>query len=169
MTTIPEIRRTTRDDAGGLLELYRAAGESGGLARRLHEVEPRHIAYYLDHSLNTGLSLVAVDAGRILGELHGWPMEPEQFAHVLSDVTIAVHPDAQGRGVGRRLFDAFMARVRTDMPHIRRIELGCRESNVRAIRLYESVGFIAEGRLKNRVYDPAGFYEDDLLMGLILP
>ena len=162
-----EIRRTTRDDADGLVELYRAAGETGGLARRRHEVEARHIAYYLDHSLEGGLSLVAVGNGRIVGELHGWPMEPEQFAHVLSDVTIAVHPEAQGQGTGRRLFEAFILEVRTSMPQIRRIELACRESNARAIGLYRSLGFAVEGRLKGRVYDPAGFYEDDLIMGLV--
>lgn len=163
-----EIRRATRDDADGMLELYRAAGESGGLARRRHEIEPRHIACYLDNSLAAGLSLVAVVDGRIVGELHGWAMEPEQFAHVLSDVTIAVHPDAQGQGVGRRLFEAFIAHVRVDMPRIRRIELACRETNARAIALYESLGFRIEGRLTGRVYDPAGFYEDDLMMGLLL-
>ncbi|MBW8882682.1 MAG: GNAT family N-acetyltransferase, partial [Asticcacaulis sp.] len=140
-----EIRRTTRADAGGMLELYRAAGEAGGLARRRHEVAPRHMAYYLDNSLNGGLGLVAVEGGRIVGELHGWPFEPEQFAHVLSDVTIAVHPDMQGRGVGRKLFEVFIAEVRATMPSIRRIELACRESNERAIRLYQSLGFVVEG------------------------
>lgn len=163
-----EIRRVTRADADGMLELYRAAGEAGGLARRRHEVEPRHMAYYLDHSLDGGLGLVAVRDGRIVGELHAWPFEQEQFAHVLSELTIAIHPDAQGQGLGKRLFEAFIAEVRATMPRIRRIELGCRESNARAIRLYRSLGFVLEGRLKGRVYDPEGYYEDDLLMGLLL-
>lgn len=167
MTKI-DIRRATAADAAAILKVYKAAGDSGGLARRGAEIEPRHVDYYLANALPTGLCVVAEIDGALVGEMHAWPMEPLQFAHVLSDLTIAVHPDAQGQGVGRRMFTAFIAEVRAALPQIRRVELGCRETNARAVALYEAMGFVVEGRLKSRVYDPGGFYEDDLMMGLWL-
>lgn len=60
-----EVRRSRPEDAEDMLELYRAAGEGGGLARRRDEVEPRHIAHYLERSRDSGLGMVALSHGRV--------------------------------------------------------------------------------------------------------
>lgn len=164
----PDIRRSTPEDLDGIIALYRAAAASGGLSRKPDEITPTYVGGFLKQAGESGLSLVAVRDGRIAGEIHGWPMPQSQFAHVFGDITIAVHPDAQGQGVGRAVFQGLIADIAATLPHIRRIELGCRESNARAIALYHSLGFVVEGRLKNRVYDEAGFFEDDLAMALLL-
>ena len=41
-----------------------------------------------------------------MGEIHATRIGPRQFSHVLTELTIAVHPDIQGRGVGSRRFGA---------------------------------------------------------------
>lgn len=66
-------------------------------------------------------------------------------------MTIGTRPDAQGRGVGRLLLDALLARARelraTD------VLLEVRVDNEPALRLYESAGFARFGRRKG-YYQP---------------
>jgi ribosomal protein S18 acetylase RimI-like enzyme len=83
---------------------------------------------------------------------------------VLSELTIAVAPASQGRGLGRALFAALLNRVRTSMPEIERVELVARAGNARAIDLYRSLGFREEGRLTRRVRDPDRHIDDDVPM-----
>ncbi|MCB0421290.1 MAG: GNAT family N-acetyltransferase [Bdellovibrionales bacterium] len=54
------------------------------------------------------------------------------------------------------------------VPQIEKIELNVRSTNRRAIKLYESKGFIKEGLLEKRIKTPSGDYIDELLMGLLL-
>ena len=58
---------------------------------------------------------------------------------------VAVHPDRQGRGIGRALVDAF---VREHAPHADLLLVGTQAANVRSLRLYEERGFrVAETQL----------------------
>jgi len=58
-------------------------------------------AVALARSLAAGVILVARDSeeGTLLGEIHAYGPEPRAFSQVLSDLTIAVHPAAQGRAI----------------------------------------------------------------------
>ncbi len=168
MTRI-DIRPAEESDLAAILALYRAvAGIPGGLLRRVHEITPDYIARNFDAARRSGLSLVAVDDGGIVGELHGHVPGVHQLRHVMGDLTVAVHPGAQGRGIGRRLFERFLGDTRRDFPQMRRVELFCRADNERAVALYRSLGFEVEGVLRGRVADDRGFYGDDLIMGLDL-
>ncbi|ESQ75594.1 GNAT family N-acetyltransferase [Asticcacaulis sp. AC402] len=164
----PDIRRSTLNDLDGITTMYRAAAASGGLARKPEEITATYVAGFLNQATQTGLSLLVMADGRVVGEIHGWPMPQSQFAHVFGDLTIAIHPQFQGQGLGRALFAALITEIESGLKHIRRVELGCRASNLRALALYHGLGFVVEGRLKNRIYDEAGFYEDDLVMGLLV-
>ncbi|MEI9904079.1 MAG: N-acetyltransferase [Asticcacaulis sp.] len=169
MTRI-ETRRATRDDEPAIFDIYRrVAAQGGGLLRRADEITHDYIRFNLQNSLAHGLSILAVDdKGDGLGELHGWTSQTRQLRHVFTNLTVAVDPRAQGRGAGRALFQGLIAALRADMPHVRIIELYCREDNVRAIALYASLGFVQEGRLKHRVWQEDGLCLDDLIMALDL-
>ncbi len=95
-------------------------------------------------------------------------MASRQFRHVLTDLTVAVHPDWQGKGLGTLLFGQLIEAARAMTPSVTRIELFAREGNAGAIRLYERLGFVVEGRFKGRVRLPNGVIEDDIAMALIL-
>ncbi|UDF02742.1 GNAT family N-acetyltransferase [Asticcacaulis sp. AND118] len=164
-----EIRLATAADAPAIAALYREVARlSGGLARTEDEITTDYIEGNLTAALTRGLCLIAESEGRCVGEIHACAPAPKQFAHVLGDLTVAVSPATQGQGIGRRLFEALIAHSGQRLPHIRRIELLCREGNKRGIALYESLGFVQEGRLKGRVRLPDGTVEDDLYFGLIL-
>jgi RimJ/RimL family protein N-acetyltransferase len=69
--------------------------------------------------------------------------------------------------VGRALFTALIDAAKSRRG-VSRLELFCREGNAGAIHLYQSLGFIIEGRLKGRVRLADGTIEDDLVMGLVI-
>ena len=150
------LRPTTPADAPAIADLYRrVSAAGGGLARTPEEITEAYVAGFVAGSLARGVALVAVDntadAGRIIGELHAYGTGLRAFAHVLGDLTVAVDPAFQGRGIGRQLFTVLLTEVPARLPHISRVELLARESNVGAIGLYESVGFRREGRLAGRI------------------
>jgi putative acetyltransferase len=158
-------------DAPAVLTLYRkvAAHPSHGLAREVDEIDLIYVEEFLDRGARSGLCLgVRSDDRALWGEIHASRMGPAQFAHVLTDLTIVIDPDCQGKGVGAALFEAFIDTVRSGFPDIESIELGVRSGHARAIRLYERLGFVIEGRFARRVRLPDGSVEDDLAMTLHL-
>ena len=163
MTTIRTIEPGDIDD---VLELYRAVARvPGGLARLEDEIDRDLIESYVTRAIDAGIGLVAEpDAGAIVGEIHALPSGIFCFSHVLTDVTIAVRPDAQSAGLGRLLFASLMDEVTERRPDITRVELIARESNRRALRFYESLGFVREGELRNRIKNPDGSFESDIPM-----
>jgi putative acetyltransferase len=157
-------------DLAGILYLYRAvAAIPGGLARTVEEITPEYAGHFLSRSLAAGVILIArhPESRTIVGEIHAWVPEPRVFSHVLGDLTIAIHPDVQGRGIGRQLVEGLLAVVVHQRPEIRRVELIARESNRKAIDLYRNLGFVEEGRLVDRIQGDGGGFEADVAMAWI--
>lgn len=143
------------------------ATRSGGIARYADEVTESYVHEIITRGTERGIILVAqdVEAGAILGELHTYSHGLRRLSHVLTALTVAVHPDAQGQGIGRRLFETLIDHVRAHRPDILRIELITQESNVHARRLYEAVGFREEGRLQQAILSTeTGLPETDVPM-----
>jgi ribosomal protein S18 acetylase RimI-like enzyme len=62
------------------------------------------------------------------------------------------------------LFRKLLDSVIGEKPEILRIELIARESNIKAIHFYKSLGFRIEGRFVNRIKSVNGGYEADIPM-----
>lgn len=135
------------------------------------EITDDYVHDFVEHSLERGIIVVAEFAGtsRLAGEIHAYRSDIELFSHVLGDLTIAVHPDAQGQGVGRRMFSRLLDEVKADHADISRVELITSDSNARAQRLYESLGFRQEGRLEGRIRSVNGGVEADIPMAWLRP
>jgi putative acetyltransferase len=160
------IRSTTPADAPAILDLHiAAASRGGGLAREPDEMNLAAIEGALARPFRNGVALTAWIDGVLAGEIHASRLGPRQFDHNLTDLTVAVHPDGQGRGIGAALFEAMFAEAAKLTPAIERIELFCREGNEPAVRLYQRLGFVIEGRFPRRVRLSDGTVEDDLAMG----
>jgi len=162
------IRKITNDDIDNIYSLYKAtASIPGGLARYQNEITEEYIIDFVSKSISRGLSLVAEIDGRVVGELHAYKPEIKVFNHVLSELTICIHPDYQGKKYGAGLFSEFMKIVKNEMKEIKRIELIARESNRKAIIFYQSLGFKIEGCLRNRIDGIHNKLENDIPMGWI--
>ncbi|HEU4996386.1 MAG TPA: N-acetyltransferase [Gemmatimonadaceae bacterium] len=166
-TTSARLRPGRRDDAPAIQRLYREVGATpGGIARTPPEVTSDYVNGFVEDSLARGIILVAELPGLagLAGELHAYRSDLEVFRHVMGDLTVAVHPRAQGQGIGRQLFHRLLAEVKQHHPDVTRVELITQEGNERALRLYESLGFRREGRLEGRIRASNGGYEADIPM-----
>jgi len=149
----------------GVFKLYKnVAALTGGIARQAHEVTASYVSEFISHTIKRGTGLVAHKGTQVVGEIHAYAPEPGCFAHVLSNLTIAVDPGCQGQGVGRQLFEHLLQEVNLNLPHIQRVELIVRESNLRAIAFYQSLGFVKEGKFSARIKNADGSYDADIPM-----
>ena len=165
-----QLREAVKDDVVALTSLYRrVATEPGGLARLEAEVDEAYVRGFVMAAMDRGLILVAELDGEIVGEIHAYSAGLFCFAHVMGELTIAVDPAAQGAGVGRALFEQLMQTVVEALPDVQRVELIARESNERAIRFYESLGFQREGVFRNRIRNVDGSFESDIPMAWVRP
>ena len=165
MTSPLTLRSGRRDDIPAIRALYRdVAVTPGGIARSPGEVTTEYVEGFVYASLDRGVILVAEMEGLpgLAGELHTYRSELAIFRHVLGELTVAVHPAAQGQGVGRQLFIRLLDLVKREHPDVSRVELVTQETNHRALRLYEGVGFRREGRLAGRIRAADGSLDADI-------
>jgi len=162
-------RTADLNDLPRIVQLYKAvASIEGGIARLEQEITEDYVKNFLTKSISQGQIIVCEhpdDADQLIGEMHAYRPGIKVFDHVFSDLTIAVHPQFQGKKIGRTLFTIFLDEIVRNRPDIGRVELITRESNTRAIAFYQSLGFLIEGRLEMRIKTPEAVYEADIPMG----
>lgn len=148
-------RSPIASDKEKILALYRkVAMISRGIARSVDEISDEYIGYFMDQSALTGLEFVVDhphNPDTIIAEIHGYKLVPKVFAHVISELTIAVDPDFHGLGIGKLIFSQFLHHIADQRPDILRVELVTQESNEKALNLYKKIGFVIEGRLEKRI------------------
>ena len=86
-----------------------------------------------------------------------------KIRHVGHLVGMMVHPDARGRGIGRALLDACIARCRAS-GEIELLTLSVTSGNAAAIALYEQAGFTRYGRLERAIRVGARYHAKELMV-----
>lgn len=162
------IRTAAIEDLPKIKTLYEAVARvEGGIARTANEITDDYVRHFLEKSIDDGLILVVEhpeDQEVLIAEMHAYRPGPAVFSHVLSNLTIVVHPDFRGRKIGRTIFTIFLEEVGLNRQDIGRVELVVRESNQSALKFYQSFAFRIEGRLEMRIRTPEGNYEADIPM-----
>jgi ribosomal protein S18 acetylase RimI-like enzyme len=157
------------DDFNSIKHLYETvARQEGGIARLEQEISDDYVLSFIKKSLATGVIIVAEHPEHpeeLIAEIHAYKTGIKTFDHVLTDLTIVVHPQFHGKKMGRTIFTIFLEEIATNRPDIGKVELIARESNLKAITLYQSLGFRIEGRFEMRIKTTAGTYEADIPMG----
>lgn len=174
------LRAATLADAHALAALQRALVAAGdgmvlgeGDLPEGPEAERERLREQLERHLGSHGAWIVAEAteGGLLGEVSLHRLGPSLLRHV-AVLAIGVHPEAQGLGLGRRLMEAALAWATDgpgrEAPPIQRLELYVRADNLRARRLYESLGFEVEGVRRRFVRLPDGTFIDDLVMGRLL-
>jgi len=161
------IRPATPEDAEALAQAEHdtAAAQEGLLAARPGEIPAEAFRAKIEALTGRGLYVVAEEDGRPVGHLLLDPMGLASVRHVVQ-LTIVVHPGHTGRGLGRALMEHAIEWAR-NTAGVEKIELRVRATNPRALALYASLGFVEEGRMKDRIKLSNG-YADDICMALFV-
>lgn len=105
--------------------------------------------------------ILAVDGETVVGWCDVRPEPRPVFSHI-GTLGMGLLPAYRGASIGSRLMEAALTASRAR--GLERVELAVFADNLRARRLYERMGFIAEGRRPKRAkFD--GLYRDEILMG----
>lgn len=157
------IREARTDDAPVLVAAEKeTAGRPGLLVSRPYELKLKAFEQKIVELRRIGRYVVAERGGKIVGHAFLDPLPLEAISHVFR-LTIVVHPDFTSQGVGTALMMDLMDWAKRNSP-VGKIELLVRATNERAIRLYSKLGFVEEGRMRNRVRLPDGNFVDDVAM-----
>jgi putative acetyltransferase len=167
----PLLRHARAEDAPLLAAAERAiASVPGRLASRPDEIHDHGVGQKirdLDDG-DRGIYLVAELAGAIVGHAFLESLSLVNglvaTAHVVR-LSIAVHEGHQRQGVGRALMNELLRWARSN-PRVEKVELQVRSSNEGAIALYQSLGFVEEGRKTRRLKVGPNEYLDDVYMAL---
>jgi putative acetyltransferase len=146
------IRPVRMEDAPALAALRRR----DGVARYIYAYPSQRtlqVVAVLDKARPSDHIFVAELDGRVVG-LAGLHVSDGRERHVAS-VGIMVHDDVHRRGIGRALMNQLLDLADRWLGLVR-VELTVVDDNERAIKLYESLGFVVEARQRK-----ASFYEGD--------
>ena len=162
------IREVRNEEAIILYEAQRAViSEFDGLL--ILEPDELNVESFIEKiayiSSGNGKYLVAIVRDSIVGHAVLWPMGVRNLAHVVR--LELCHIGHWHQGHGRALLEELINWARAK-PDVKKIELLVRCENKAAIALYTSVGFVEEGRLKNRVRLRSGRFIDDITMALFV-
>lgn len=161
------IRNARPEDASTLAEAEKEIAKvPGRLVSRPEELKDENFKEKIvSLSQNTsGCYLVVENNGIIVGHAIVEPHKLIVTSHVVF-LTIAVHEGYQGKGIGKMLLQHLIDWAKSH-PKIEKFELQVRSSNLAAIRLYESLGFVEEGRKVKRLKYGPNDYQDDIYMAL---
>ena len=165
------IRQAAETDAEALIAYLRALlgepgihliGEPDELSLTV-EAERRLIAETT--ATNNSTMLLAVAEGRIIGDITCRGDGRRAKRHV-GLIGISVANGWRDRGIGTALMTAVIDWARAGGV-VTRLELLVFVENVRAVHVYEKLGFQVEGR-KRRAIFKHGRYQDEYLMALLL-
>lgn len=107
------------------------------------------------------MAMVAEVEGQIVGVAGGASTEFKRFAHH-AECGLAILKDFWGKGIGRKMMECLIQWSRAQ-GH-RKLYLKVFAHNERAIKLYNSLGFVEEARLKGDVLRADGTYGDTIIM-----
>ena len=158
-----QIRAATPDDADAIAAAEEATRRTPGLLMG-HPGEIPVEAYRAKVATlaSAGRYIVAEEDGTPIGHAFLDPMPMRANAHVFT-LTIVVHPGHTERGIGHAMLRDLLDWAQCD-PRVGKVELNVRAGNLRAQRLYRSLGFVEEARFRRRGRRTDGEYEDDLGM-----
>ena len=168
-----KIRQASSSDLNKVYALYKkVATETTGLARSGDEINDEYIQNFMKNASETGIEFIIDhpdNSNQIIAEIHCYKLIPKAFSHILSDLTIAVDPDYQGKGLGKMIFTHLLNFITNNWSDIMRVELISMESNLKAISLYESLGFMREGKFDRRIRNNKNEFEADIPMAWFNP
>ncbi len=140
-------------DAAACLEIYRPFVTDSAVSFDIVPPTVEEFSAKIAHLSETHAFLVADDAGRVAGYAYSAPYRERAAYRWSGEVSVYVHPDYRGRGVGRALYDALLALMRRQ--GMRVAIAGITQPNPASMALHHSCGFRTVG-----VFERIGYKAD---------
>jgi len=157
------VRPATEDDAEAFARVFADRSASNGTLQHPYTSAEIWRTRLAGNVGTRQVSFAAVVNGRVVGNAGVHPVsDSPRYKHVCS-LGISIADAYQGRGVGRALMNACLD-FADNWANYARVELTVHADNARAIKLYESLGFVPEGRHRDFSFREGG-YVDALFMG----
>jgi RimJ/RimL family protein N-acetyltransferase len=115
----------------------------------------------LNTNSNSHLLIAELDR-QIVGLLFFMPNTKIKNAHT-GEFGVSVHPNFQGIGIGRVLIETLLDWAKRNV-NIEKVYLNVFATNKHAIKLYEDLGFVEEGRHIKAIKQVTGEYVDTIQM-----
>jgi RimJ/RimL family protein N-acetyltransferase len=128
------------------------------------EQEAEILRTYRDHE--DKLWIVPVVEGQLVGALNFSAGGRKRLKH-FGSFGVSLLPSMVGQGIGRRMMRAMIDWAEAH-PRLEMIRLQVHARNTGALRLYQALGFVEEGREKRGVKFVDGTYDDVISMALEL-
>lgn len=160
------LRRVRLDDAAGFRDCLDAVARDSLMLGQSSAPPLERVQAFIANVIEGGHPQWVMLAGtQLIGWCDAIPAWADGLAH-RGQFGMGLRRDWRGQGLGRRLAEAVIAQARAD-GRLARLDLEVRADNLPAIRLYERLGFVIEGRRAMGLCH-RGVYFETLEMGLIL-
>ena len=140
-----QIRDAAPADLTAVADIYAREVAEGVATFDTEPRTPDSWAYLLDGILGHHL-LVADEDGRVVGWASSSPHRPKHGYRLTRETTVYAAPSAQGRGVGRALYDDLLARLSADGMHL--AVAGVAQPNAASDALHRACGFEEVGVMR---------------------
>lgn len=160
------IRTATAADQSQVLALVATLSQAHALP--VDDLDPEPFTALFQRALSNGLAIVVEhpsEAGTLIGVILAHRAGTSSRKHVFTGVTLAVHPHHQQKKIGRTLLTIFLEEVGHFHHNVGRVEVVIPEAHTHAIQLFQSMGFLIEGRWEMRLRNADGSYQAEIPMG----
>ena len=144
------VRLATENDAAGVAEIYAPIVRSTPTSFEIDPPGAEEMARRIRETLPAYPWLVSEDRGRIAGYAYAGRHKPRAAYQWVVETSVYIHPDFQGRGIGRGLYESLF-RMLTAQGYFTAYA-GTTLPNAGSVRLHESCGFEAVGIYRNAGY-----------------
>ncbi len=152
-------------DAAACVEIYTPFVVDSAVSFDIVAPTVEEFSAKIAHLLETHAFLVADDAGRVAGYAYSGPYRERAAYRWSAEVSVYVHPDYRGRGVGRQLYEVLLAVMRRQ--GLRTAIAGVTQPNPASMALHHACGFQIVGVFE-RIGYKAGAWRDVAFLALEL-
>jgi len=143
---VTDVRPATAADLDGAAAIY---DEQVRVGISTFDLEPPPVSYWAHHLESTEPGdhfLVADDGGAIVGFAYSSAYRPRPGYRLTRETSVYLSENARGQGLGRRMYDELLARVRADGVHVVLALVAL--PNPPSIALHEACGFEHLGTMR---------------------
>jgi L-amino acid N-acyltransferase YncA len=152
-------------DAAACVEIYSPFVTDSAVSFDVVPPTVEEFSAKIAHLSDTHAFLVADDAGRVAGYAYSSPYRERVAYRWSAEVSVYVHSDYRGHGVGRQLYEALLELMRRQ--GVRVAIAGITQPNPASMALHHSCGFRTVGVFE-RIGFKAGAWRDVAFLALEL-